>query len=54
MTEVLMGADPIIFDKKVITSLIKGQRWGVSNTNCLFALTMFELWRREYKISLPN
>lgn len=54
MTGVLMEADPAIFDEEVITSLIKGQRWGLANTNRLFALTMFELWRREYHISLPN
>ncbi|MFH1903618.1 MAG: asparagine synthase (glutamine-hydrolyzing) [Candidatus Omnitrophota bacterium] len=53
MTEVLVEADPTIFDKRVITSLIKGQRRGLANTNRLFALTMFELWRREYDISLP-
>lgn len=54
MTDVLMEADPNIFDKRVITNLIKGHRWGLANTNRLFALTMFELWRREYGISLPN
>ena len=51
MTEVLMEADPAIFDKKRITSLIKGQGWGLDNVNRLFALTMFELWRREYNIA---
>ena len=54
MTGVLMEADPAIFDKKVIMGLIKGQRWGLANANRLFALTMFELWRREYCVSLPN
>jgi asparagine synthase (glutamine-hydrolysing) len=54
MTEVLMEADPAIFDKEIITSLIKGQHWGLANANRLFALTMFELWRREYGVSLPN
>ncbi len=51
MTDVLMEAEPRIFDKKAIMSLIKGQRWGLANTSRLFALTMFELWRREYKIT---
>ena len=51
MTEVLMEADPEIFDQQTITKLIKGQRRGFSNTNRLFALTMFELWRREYNVS---
>jgi asparagine synthase (glutamine-hydrolysing) len=52
ITDVLMEADPGIFDKRVITRLIRGQRWGLANTNRLFALTMFELWRRHYGISL--
>ena len=54
MTEVLTEADSAIFDKKVITGLIKGQRRGFANANRLFALTMFELWRREYNITLPG
>ena len=54
VNEVLMEADSSIFDKKTITNLIKGQRRGFANENRLFALIMFELWRREYSISLPN
>ncbi|MDD4869347.1 MAG: asparagine synthase (glutamine-hydrolyzing) [Kiritimatiellae bacterium] len=54
MTGVLMESDSTIFDKKMIASLIRGQRWGLANANRIFALTMFELWRREYRISLPN
>lgn len=52
MTEVLMEADPAIFDNKMVTSLIKGQRRGFANANRLFALTMFELWRREYRVKI--
>jgi asparagine synthase (glutamine-hydrolysing) len=52
MFEVLMNADPAIFDKKTIINLIKGQRRGFANADRLFALTLFELWRREYQISL--
>ena len=52
MTEVLMEADPAIFDKKKITSLIKGQSLGLVNENRLFSLTMFELWRREYNVEI--
>lgn len=54
MVEVLNEADQNIFNKKVIRDLIMGQRRGLPNANRLFALTMFELWRREYKISLPS
>lgn len=53
-TEVLSESDPAIFDKQEIKSLINGQRLGCANTNRLFALTMFELWRREYRVSLPH
>ena len=54
ITEVLREADPAIFDKKVIANLIKGQHWGLANSNRLFALAMFELWRREYRVDLPD
>jgi asparagine synthase (glutamine-hydrolysing) len=52
--EVLSEADNNIFDLKTIRALIKGQKHGYNNTERLFALTMFELWRKEYKVSLPN
>ncbi len=52
--EVLNEADPFIFNKQVIKRLINSQRFGLANANRLFALTMFELWRREYHVSLPN
>jgi asparagine synthase (glutamine-hydrolysing) len=54
MTEILMEADPTIFDKRVVKGLIWGQRVGFANANRLFALSMFELWRREYGVSLPT
>jgi asparagine synthase (glutamine-hydrolysing) len=54
IVEVLRESDSTIFDKKIIMALIKGQLLGFSNTSRLFALTMFELWRREYRISLPS
>ena len=49
-TEVLMEADTALFDRKRIVHLLNLQRKGLANTNRLFALTMFELWRREYNI----
>jgi len=51
--DVLADADPRVFDPTVIQGLIKGQRRGYSNAQRLFALVMFELWRREYRVSLP-
>jgi asparagine synthase (glutamine-hydrolysing) len=47
---VLREADPGLFDPRVINDLLRGQRAGRANIQRLFALTMFELWRREYRI----
>ena len=41
------------FDRKTVKDLIDGQERGLANTQRLFALTMAELWRREYRVSLP-
>jgi asparagine synthase (glutamine-hydrolysing) len=51
--EVLFGADKNIFNLHMIHKLMKYQLMGLPNANRLFAITMFELWRREYSISLP-
>lgn len=51
---VLKDADPALFNRRFIQKLLTGQRLGLANTNRLFALTMFELWRREYHVSLPH
>ena len=40
-----------IFDRKVIEKLLKHQDMGFNNGERLFALLMFKLWRREYKVS---
>lgn len=47
---VLRETDSNLLDQKVIASLISEQRKGYHNGKRLFALTMFELWRRHYKI----
>jgi asparagine synthase (glutamine-hydrolysing) len=54
MEGVLRDADPRLFDRTVIDELIAGQRRGRANTNRLFALTMFELWRREYRVEVTG
>jgi asparagine synthase (glutamine-hydrolysing) len=41
-----------LFDRKTVAGLLRGQDHGRSNSERLFALVMFELWRREYKISI--
>jgi asparagine synthase (glutamine-hydrolysing) len=51
---VLADADPRLFDQTVIQSLLAGQRKGRANAARLFCLTMFELWRREYKVVVSN
>ncbi|SRR6266571_1573952 len=54
MEEVLRGADRRLFDQHVICSLLDGQRRGYSNTARLYALTLFELWRREFRVTIPG
>ena len=40
------------FDRAVIQRLLAGQKLGLVNSHRIFALTMFELWTREYNVSL--
>ncbi|HET7250542.1 MAG TPA: asparagine synthase (glutamine-hydrolyzing) [Gemmatimonadales bacterium] len=47
---VLADADPRLFDRGVVRALLEGQRRGWDNAKRLFALTLFELWRREYDV----
>jgi asparagine synthase (glutamine-hydrolysing) len=48
--DVLLDTSQTLFDHRVIRGMLDGQRRGVFNDERLFALIMFELWRREYKI----
>lgn len=50
--EVLLGADDSFFDRKAVSDLLTGQAKGRANSERLFALVMFELWRREYQVSM--
>ena len=52
--EVLSDADGDLFDRAAIDELVADQRRGRFNTQRLFALTVFELWRRRYDISIPG
>ena len=47
---VVADSDPQLFSRPVIESLISGERRGLWNAQRLFAVLMFELWRREYRI----
>ena len=41
-----------IFDQSVVRGLLKGQENGRSNSERLFALVLFELWRTEYGVAI--
>lgn len=49
--DVLTSTQADWFDRKVVRQLLAGQRQGFSNTHRLFALSMIELWRREYRVT---
>jgi asparagine synthase (glutamine-hydrolysing) len=50
--EVLTDPRQELLDRGVINALVTGQRRGLANTHRLFALAMFELWRREYRVAV--
>ncbi len=52
MEEVLTAPQQTIFDRGAVDELLRNQRHGYRNTERLFALTMFELWRHEYRVSI--
>jgi asparagine synthase (glutamine-hydrolysing) len=39
------------FDKQTVDDLIAGQENGRSNGERLFALVLFELWRKDYGVT---
>ncbi|MCX4028809.1 asparagine synthase (glutamine-hydrolyzing) [Endozoicomonas sp. SM1973] len=41
-----------IFDQRIVRSLLRGQDLGRNNSERLFALVLFELWRREYAVTI--
>jgi asparagine synthase (glutamine-hydrolysing) len=51
MESVLLDPGQKLFDQGVVRGLIGAQRNGLSNTHRIYALTLFELWRREYGVS---
>jgi asparagine synthase (glutamine-hydrolysing) len=50
--EVLSQADPCLFNPAYIARLLAAEKQGLFTGSRLFAISMFELWRREYRISL--
>lgn len=53
MKSILLDSDSW-FDRRIVTKLFESQERGLANTQRLFALTMAELWRREYRVDLPD
>jgi len=49
---VLLDSESTLFDRKETGRLLAGQARGRVNSERLFALVLFELWRREYRISM--
>jgi asparagine synthase (glutamine-hydrolysing) len=49
--EVLLD-DGCLFDRSIVLELLKGQDRGFSNGERLFALVLFELWRKDYQITM--
>ena len=49
--EVLLD-DSCLFDRSIVLELLKGQDRGRSNGERLFALVLFELWRKDYQITM--
>jgi asparagine synthase (glutamine-hydrolysing) len=54
MEDVLTAPRADLFDRRVVQQLLRGQRLGMRNIHRLYALTMIELWRREYRVELPQ
>jgi asparagine synthase (glutamine-hydrolysing) len=50
---VLAESDSRLFSPGQIARLQAAHRRGLSNGKRLFALAMFELWRREYRVAIP-
>jgi len=50
--DALLGSDNALFSHKVVRKLLDGQAKGRANSERLFALVLFELWRREYQVPI--
>lgn len=48
--EVLLDSSDTFFNRKVVSKLLNGQSRGRANSERLFALVLFELWRQEYHV----
>jgi asparagine synthase (glutamine-hydrolysing) len=50
--DILSECSSDIFERRVIQELLSAQRRGMANAERVFGLTLFEVWRREYKVQL--
>jgi len=50
--DVLLGDGNGTFDRGFVLNLLEGQAKGRGNSERLFSLVLFELWRKEYHTSL--
>lgn len=50
--EVLFDSGATLFDRRFVRKLFDGHIKGLANGERLFALTLLELWRREYRMNL--
>ena len=49
---ILSEVDTNIFSQQAVQSLVDDQKNGLSNHHRIFNLTMFELWRRHYAVTI--
>ena len=52
LREILAGVDAQVFRRPFVSALLDHQDKGRTNTQRLYALAFFELWRREYRVEL--
>lgn len=50
-SEILLYQSDGFLDKQTVLDLLNGQKAGRANSERLFALVLFELWRKEYNVS---
>jgi asparagine synthase (glutamine-hydrolysing) len=48
----ILLSESAFFNRKVVNNLLSWQEKGMANSERLFALVLFELWRKEYRVSL--
>jgi asparagine synthase (glutamine-hydrolysing) len=50
--QVLLSSENTTFNRRFVETLLKGQSKGRLHSERLFGLVLFELWRREYHVSM--